>query len=296
MIKTTTTTPTLTTISRLAQQSLLAEVSLAPKPGLVDPFSAGAHHDMDYDLFLTSIQAWSPYLKLYLKLGVASTDLTKLFDSLRRAGGQAERMMLTATDHVNTHKGANFSYAVLLGALGWCLQTASLADLAAQDFAPVFAAVQTMTAGITAADFKDVSTKTNLSYGEQLYVDFGVTGIRGEAEAGYPALQALALPWLRAHGELPATRRYLELMLYLIAELEDVNILHRGGLTALTQVQAYAKDLRAQSWPDMATFVRALQAFDAQMISWHLSPGGTADLLALAIFFDQLATSPLTAV
>ncbi|MEJ1330423.1 triphosphoribosyl-dephospho-CoA synthase [Latilactobacillus sakei] len=38
-------------IAILAYQSLIAEVQLAPKPGLVDPESNGAHDDMDYPLF-----------------------------------------------------------------------------------------------------------------------------------------------------------------------------------------------------------------------------------------------------
>jgi len=295
LIKTTPMTDTLTLISRFAQQSLVAEVSLAPKPGLVDPFSAGAHDDMDYDLFMTSIQAWSPFLKLYLKLGQASPDLTQLFASLRRAGSQGERTMLLATHQVNTHKGANFSYAVLLGALGWCLKTQSLAALQAEHFKAVFAAVQTMTAGVTAADFKHVNIKDHLSYGEELYVRYGVTGIRGEAEAGYPALQAMALPWLRAHADLPVTERYLKLMLYLMAELEDVNLLHRGGQAGLAKVQTAARELQAADLTG-PTLVKALRDLDQQLIAWHLSPGGTADLLALGIFFDQLQDSPLTLI
>lgn len=293
MIKTTSMTDSLTLISRFAQQALVAEVSLAPKPGLVDPFSAGAHTDMDYELFMTSIQAWSPYLKLYLKLGQASTDLTQLFQSLRRAGAQGERAMLLATNQVNTHKGANFSFAVLLGALGWTLKTQSLADLQAVNFAPVFTAVQTMTAGITAQDFKNVRLKDHLSYGEALYMNYGVTGIRGEAEAGYPALQQVALPWLREHKQLPATERYLKLMLYMMAELEDVNLLHRGGQAGLVKVQAAASGLLAADLTGR-DLVQALRELDQQLIDWHLSPGGTADLLALGIFFDQLQNSPLT--
>jgi len=295
LIKTTSMTDTLTLISRFAQQSLVAEVSLAPKPGLVDPFSAGAHDDMDYDLFMTSIQAWSPFLKLYLKLGQASPDLAHLFASLRRAGSQGERMMLLATHQVNTHKGANFSYAVLLGALGWCLKTQTLATLQAEHFQSVFTAVQTMTAGITVADFKHVSIKDHLSYGEELYVRYGVTGIRGEAEAGYPALQQLALPWLRLHTDLPVTERYLKLMLYLMAELEDVNLLHRGGQAGLAKVQTAARELQVADLSGTA-LVKALRDLDQQLIDWHLSPGGTADLLALGIFFDQLQVSPLTLI
>lgn len=275
-------------LATLAQQSLLTEVSLAPKPGLVDPVSNGAHADMDYPLFLTSIEALTPFLQRYVQIGQQATELTALFDELRRVGAQGERAMMTATQQVNTHKGANFSYAVLLGALGWCGQRQSLTELQAAGFQPVFATVQAMTRGITAQDFAHLEGKKQLSYGEQLYVKYGILGVRGEAEAGYPALQNLALPFLRTHQQLAPDYRYAQLMIYLIGHLEDGNLLHRGGQEGLQRVQAYARDLMAQTAGNEVAFWAALTQFDDQLITWHLSPGGTADLLALSIFFDQL--------
>ncbi|AVK62529.1 triphosphoribosyl-dephospho-CoA synthase CitG [Lactobacillus sp. CBA3605] len=284
----------MTVLPRLAQQSLLIEVSLAPKPGLVDPFSAGAHVDMDYDLFLTSIQAWSPYLKQYLTIGATCPTLTTLFTALRQVGAQGETAMLAATHQINTHKGANFSYAILLGALGWCLKTQTLKQLCEQRFTAVFKTVQMMTTGITAADFAHVLAKPHWSYGEALYVKEGVTGIRGEAEAGYPMLQNVALPFLAQHATLPMTLRYLQLMVYLMATLEDVNLLHRGGRSGLIRVQQAAQAILDQGLTTALDWTQALNSLDQQLINWHLSPGGTADLLALSIFFDQVRVSPLS--
>ncbi|AVK64825.1 triphosphoribosyl-dephospho-CoA synthase CitG [Lactobacillus sp. CBA3606] len=284
----------MTVLPRLAQQSLLIEVSLAPKPGLVDPFSVGAHVDMDYDLFITSIQAWSPYLKQYLMIGATSSKLTTLFATLRQVGAQGEAAMLTATHQVNTHKGANFSYAILLGALGWCLKTQTLKQICAQRFTTVFQTVKMMTAGITTADFAHVLAKSHWSYGEALYVKQGVTGIRGEAEAGYPMLQNVALPFLAQHADLPAALRYLQLMVYLMAKLEDVNLLHRGGRSGLIRVQQAAQAILDQGLTTAPSWAKALNSLDQQLIDWHLSPGGTADLLALSIFFDQVVVSPVS--
>ncbi|RRK09653.1 triphosphoribosyl-dephospho-CoA synthase CitG [Lactiplantibacillus garii] len=278
-------------LAAVARQSLLAEVTLSPKPGLVDPYSNGAHTDMDYDLFVTSINALTPFLHQYVTLGRQATSLTTLFTALRQTGATGERAMLTATRQVNTHKGANFSYAVLLGALGWCLRDQSLAELRVRQFTPVFTTVQEMTAGLTSGDFAQLRAKQRLSYGEQLYVKYGVLGVRGEAEAGYPALQRLALPFLRQHQALAPNYRYAKLMVYLIAQLEDGNVLHRGGQTGLQRVQAYAQQLMGSTWDDEERLRAALVQFDQQLIDWHLSPGGTADLLALSIFFDQLNQS-----
>ncbi|MFC0424721.1 triphosphoribosyl-dephospho-CoA synthase CitG [Lactiplantibacillus plajomi] len=275
-------------IAGLARQSLLTEVALAPKPGLVDPFSNGAHDDMDYPLFLTSVSALTPYLHQYVALGQQATAVKPLFKALRQVGAEGERAMMRATDQVNTHKGANFSYAVLLGALGWCSQRQSLATLQQTNFAPVFETVQTMTRGFASQDFAKIKQKVHLSYGEQLYMKYGVLGVRGEAEAGYPALRQLALPFLARHQQLPESDRYLRLMVYLIANLEDGNLLHRGGREGLLRVQRVAQELLERQLADGDQLRAALVHFDHQLIDWHLSPGGTADLLALSVFFDHL--------
>ena len=55
------TNPLLKTISSYAEKALLYEVSLTPKPGLVDRYSNGAHHDMDFYTFLDSIVSLAPF-------------------------------------------------------------------------------------------------------------------------------------------------------------------------------------------------------------------------------------------
>ena len=132
-------------LADLACQALAFEVQLAPKPGLVDPWSNGAHQDMTPQTFAASIEALRPYFKGYVQLGQAHAGSPdQLFQALRQLGQEAEAAMLTATAGVNTHKGANFSFALLLGALGacqgdleasWPLIKAMTQQLVTQDFA-----------------------------------------------------------------------------------------------------------------------------------------------------------------
>lgn len=56
-------------IAQAAVTSLQAEVQLAPKPGLVDPESNGAHRDMDVTTFAASIEALTPYFQQYFHAG-----------------------------------------------------------------------------------------------------------------------------------------------------------------------------------------------------------------------------------
>ncbi len=60
--------------------------------------------------------------------------------------------MLAATAGVNTHRGANFSFGFLLGALGWLMQQQSLQQIVTADFAPLFPTVAQVTQGV-AGDF-----------------------------------------------------------------------------------------------------------------------------------------------
>ncbi|MEJ1344658.1 triphosphoribosyl-dephospho-CoA synthase [Latilactobacillus sakei] len=54
----------------------------------------------------------------YIEAGYQSTSDQQLFLTLRQIGQDAEKQMLLATSQINTHKGANFSYAFILGAIG----------------------------------------------------------------------------------------------------------------------------------------------------------------------------------
>ena len=280
-------------IAILAYQSLIAEVQLAPKPGLVDPESNGAHDDMDYPLFLKSIAALKAYLLAYIEAGYQSTSDQQLFLTLRQIGQDAEKQMLLATSQINTHKGANFSYAFILGAIGRAGQTLTLSKLVEQNFKPVFEIIRNMTKGLVSRDFSQMTDKTQLSYGEQLYVEYGFTGMRGDAEAGYPSLEYIALPTLQKYRMLPEDDRHLLLMLTLMTEVQDMNLVHRGGIDGWQMVQKVAAEI-LQETDDMVLVRRKLRQFDAQLIEAHLSPGGTADLLSLGIFLERLKYSMAT--
>ena len=104
-------------LSALARQALEDEVDLTPKPGLVDRRNTGAHDDMDRPLFHRSAGALAPYFRQFAALGMAGASPREL----QSLGRQAEHAMLDATGGVNTHKGALYSFALLLSALGQCL-------------------------------------------------------------------------------------------------------------------------------------------------------------------------------
>lgn len=99
-----------------ALKALLYEVIINPKPGLVDPVDNGSHNDMDVFTFVNSSLALEEYLDKAAEIGESftGTDLTIMFNRLREKGVLAEKAMLTATQGVNTHKGAVFSLGIFV--------------------------------------------------------------------------------------------------------------------------------------------------------------------------------------
>ncbi|MBP1043219.1 triphosphoribosyl-dephospho-CoA synthase CitG [Vagococcus sp. BWB3-3] len=277
-------------ISQYAQQALLHEAALFPKPGLVDPLSNGAHDDMSFLTFIDSSIALSPFLSDYLALGHTHQGTPQeLFAKIRRQGILAEEAMLQVTAGINTHKGANFSFALILGAIGYYIQQQPDLKLPfkTNDTLANLMYVALMSENLIQADYADLVLKEDLSAGERLYLEHGFTGIRGEAAAGYPMLRKVALPFLRKQ---PAEKRsFLLTMLLLMGQVEDSNLIHRGGVKSWLAIKENANQLYVNlTNAPLEQIEDALRLFDQQLISQHVSPGGTADLLALALFFSKL--------
>ena len=146
-----------------------------------------------------------------------------------------------------------------------------------------------MTKGIIRVDFKNLESKENLTHGERLYLQHGFTGIRGEAEKGYPILRDFALPKLRAlHDELTLEDQMLEILITIMSESEDSNIIARGGIEALYYVQKLSKEFLKDGGMRNPEARRKLNEMNMDFKRRNLSPGGSADLLSLAIFFGKL--------
>ena len=110
-------------IASFALEALLVEAAATPKPGLVDRANCGAHADMDFFTFQVSAAAIAPFLSVFVRTGTEHTgDASALLARLRPVGMEAERAMFARTGGVNTHKGAIFSFGVLLGAAGLALR------------------------------------------------------------------------------------------------------------------------------------------------------------------------------
>lgn len=278
-------------ITQLATRALFYEVALYPKPGLVDPIDNGAHHDMDLSTFMDSATALMPALYEFSDAGLTyplDAPLPGLFDEVRQIGLTAEVAMYAATNHINTHKGAIFSFALLCSAVGHVLATSQieLADWTKANTDAVFTTIAQMTQALD-HDFDNLASKDKLSYGEKLYLDYGIKGVRGEAAAGYPALRDYGLPFLRRTQNTPRHVRLLDLFLELLANTTDSNVIHRSDMATLRRIQHQVQALLAQG--GIAKLgVEPMVQLNKEFIALNISPGGTADLLAASVFLGFL--------
>ncbi len=261
------------TVAGLACRSLLYEVCVTPKPGLVDRKNSGSHRDMDIFTFLNSTSVLFPYFERCVRQAMGGTlGPEELLAALRWEGKLAEQTMLAATGGVNTHKGAIFSMGLCCAALGQ-LPREQWGDPAA-----VLDRCGVLAQGLVEQDYRRLTPETACTAGETLYLRHGVTGVRGQAAAGFPAVRTVGLPTLEeglAQG-LSWNDAGCKALLALMGTAEDTNLMARGGLRGQRQAaeEATAQLRRFPDW-------EGLDRMDQDFISWNLSPGGSADLLAL---------------
>ncbi|MDA3949694.1 MAG: triphosphoribosyl-dephospho-CoA synthase [Spirochaeta sp.] len=279
-------------LARLVDRAMRAELATTPKPGLVDAVDSGAHRDMCFGTFTRSIDAVAPLFFEIAAIACGETPTPGLFSRTRHVGRSAEAAMFTATGGINTHKGQIFVLVLLTtacAALG--AQTVTLPRL--RD------AVQRMTHGIVdrelaALDAGDGHACRQLTHGEALHRKYGVSGIRGEAETGFPAIFEVAVPVFTATVLAGGTRNdgAVQALLHLMAVVEDTTVLYRGGPQAMETMRRHATVALGLGGIMTGAGRRYLQEMNRHFVNENISPGGCADLLAGTLFVISAVDDP----
>lgn len=274
-------------LAGLAVRSLVEEVHVTPKPGLVDERNSGSHSDMDLPLMEKSAASLRSYFETSVRIGAgtASLDPGETFPLLRQAGLEAEQVMFRATGGVNTHKGAIYLFGILLGAIGRLIETdASVC----WDPVRILDESARIASRSVKEDLERIRQKeTGLTAGERIFKTYGLSGARGEASEGFPSVRKVLAPLLSGavSGEAFLAPAHLPLVLLeLIAEGRDTNLIARGGHEKAKRATETVRTLLSKSEIDRAD----LEALDRDFIADRLSPGGSADLLAVTIFLAKL--------
>ena len=271
-------------VSRV-ERALLTEVRLTPKPGLVDIRNTGAHHDMDLATFECSTAVVAPWMEPFFTMGFDTVNIApeQVLMMLRPVGMACETEMLQATGGVNTHRGAIFAFGLLAAAAGRL--TARNEPIEQHRLCEE---VARFCRGMVANELSDAGVR-KMTRGEAHFLRYGLSGARGEAESGFRTVRTQALPvFNRVMAETgDINLALLQTLLHLMAWNDDTNLVARGGLEGLNFVQQQAQKLLWQGGVLVKGGLEALRQLDDEMIARRLSPGGSADLLAVTWFLHD---------
>jgi triphosphoribosyl-dephospho-CoA synthase len=258
-------------IAACAVNALLTEVDTWPKPGLVSRVDRGSHPDMDAGMLERSAHTLGPYFERLAQAGRGDTALA----GLRTIGIEAEAAMLRATGGVNTHRGAIFGLGLLSAAAGVSSQRADLGEIVRRRWGAQI--------GLPAGN--------DTSHGASVWRRHGIGGARAEAAGGFSHLYRIGWPALRAgrllaqHDEEAAR---VHCLMALMAQLDDTNLLHRGGAEGLLFARALASDFMRRGGVGQDEWRTSAQRAHRLMVARTLSPGGSADLLSMTLFVDAI--------
>ena len=267
-------------LSTRAVLSLYKEVSLYPKPGLVSPVDSGSHKDMDYQMFLASINSLRPYFAKIAAAGASGAP----FAILQTLGIEAETQMMRATRGVNTHRGAIFNLGLLCAAAGLLhnrcerVTPQALATVIADHWgADILATGQSKAYG-------------EYSHGQQVASKYGVHGARHEAVAGFPAARDYGLPAYQAALADTGCRdaAAIQSLFAMMACLDDTNILWRAGADGLCYVKTVAQAFLDSGGVYVDGWRARAIGIHHEFVQKNLSPGGAADLLGVTLFMNSI--------
>ncbi|PAB57955.1 triphosphoribosyl-dephospho-CoA synthase CitG [Anaeromicrobium sediminis] len=274
-------------IENMAIRSLLYEVSASPKPGLVDRHNNGAHNDMDFFTFIdSSTILGETFYECTLMAIEEDYPIEGLLNIIRPIGIKGEKNMFYMTKDVNTHKGLIFSLGIICAACGFLYKRKE--SITAEN---ICAKVEKMTKNIVNKELMNKKDLTPSTYGEKLYLKYGTTGIRGEVASGFETVRKYALPSLKEMMEkknLCKNDIFVHVLINLMANTEDSNILGRHNKEVLKVVQNRAKSILEIGGMNTVRGREEIKVFDKWCIENWVSPGGSADLLAVSIMLYLL--------
>lgn len=265
-------------VGQYLTQAILLEVSTHPKPGLVTRLSDGAHKDMSIFTFMMSSAVLSKAFNDLQDIGQAHRGtLAELFCKLRSYGVGAEAELLRVTKGVNTQRGILFAGGIVSAVSGYAMNMGLSRDA-------LLPMIKEMAAGLVARELKNLDHAA-MTAGEKLYYKYGITGIRGEVENGFPSVVNYGLPALEDAFDKGATINdaLVHALISLMTVVEDSNVIWRTDYDTLLEVQRIAKNILSLGSVFTEKGRMAIAETERYFLQRRISPGGSADLLSVTI-------------
>lgn len=265
-------------LAQYAVDSLIEEVSLTPKPGLVDKAGSNSHQDMDWRLLVRSAKTLYPVFFTIAQCSYQQPISQEMREKIASIGRNGEELMLEETKGINTHKGAIWTLGLMTSVLA--------SDCNTVEGKRIKSAEQLLNLCGQLASYKDRNyTVAKITKGEYLRRSYHVRSAAVEAAEGYPALKKVLQKPLY-HRQDPALK-LREWLLQLITILDDTCIISRSDFETLAIFKDLAK--KVLDMQDLATesAINSYQELCSYAIKKNISPGGSADLLAGLIFMEK---------
>ncbi|MBR1983829.1 MAG: triphosphoribosyl-dephospho-CoA synthase [Clostridia bacterium] len=203
-------------LQNILLESLLGELNLENKFGLVTPTDNGSHIDLNYRLMENASKEISRVLPKAFFVGLNSSQIGGMFDSLREVGLNAEEVMFKTTLGANAYKGFIFMACVLLGACGYAIKSGLSYD-------EIYLTVKEIC--------KDLDSQKMNTFGYKAYQD-GFGGIRKSAKDGF-----LVVDYAKT---LIKEDNLLEVLTKIVGKIDDSVLLKR---TVTIEKYSYYKNL-----------------------------------------------------
>ncbi len=264
-------------LADFAFEALVAEVLAFPKFGCVSALNSGCHSDMDVDTFLISAISLKRHFFKICQMSYNLEDIVETFKRSRNLGKVAEKEMFIATNGVNTHKGALFVIGVTLIAVTKAIYNG-------EKFDDIKSNIKKMSIEIVKneLEFMKNSNHKDMTYGEKIFKKSGLTGIRGEVESGLNSVFTVGLPVFEKNSFLELNYRLVHTLIHLMSVVEDTTLLHKSyDQSTLKDVKEDALKLKKLGGYSTEQGRIEVDKMSKIYIDKHLSPGGSADLLAV---------------
>lgn len=266
-------------LARYAVDSLIEEVSLTPKPGLVDRAGSNSHQDMDWDLLVYSAKTLYPIFLAIAQSSYQQPINQQMREKIAQIGREGEALMLQKTGGINTHKGAIWTLGLITSVL--------VSEKNTKYGRSIESAEQLLTLCGQLASYKDRNyIATTVTKGERLRREYKVRSAAVEASDGFPTLKIVLGRQLfqNVNQEL----KFREWLLHLITILDDTCIISRSDFDTLTSFKKLA--MQVLTFQDLAEqeAILAYQHLCDFALEKKISPGGSADLLAGLILIEKV--------
>ena len=159
-------------IEEVIEESMLKELNLENKFGLVCPSTNGAHQDLNYSIMKGAISVIKKPLAKAFFLGLRGEDINSIMQKLIPLGILCEEEMKKVTFNSNAYKGFIFVGGLLLASIGYVIKTDGCASDIYKNAGRIVESYAFPTNTFGAKAFKG-----------------GFGGVREEARKGFPSVK-----------------------------------------------------------------------------------------------------------